>query len=180
MAARTPREEPDPGLTRAAVAVVLVPSPDRLLLIRRAEHPGDPWSGHIGLPGGRHDPADPDLVATAMRETLEEVALDLAAADLIGALDDLAPRNPTLPPLMVRPFVFRLPEPPPLVPSEEVALAFWSPLDHLTAPDVRAEVTVRHRGAELRLPAYRLPQGTLWGMTERILSPLLELAAPPR
>ena len=37
-----------------------------LLLIRRAEHPLDPWSGHIALPGGRRDPGDPDRLATML------------------------------------------------------------------------------------------------------------------
>ncbi|MCA9639821.1 MAG: NUDIX domain-containing protein, partial [Myxococcales bacterium] len=64
----------------AAVAAVLRPTDadTEVLLIRRAEHEGDPWSGHMAFPGGRHDPTDPDLLTTARRETLEEVGLDLS------------------------------------------------------------------------------------------------------
>ena len=65
------------------------PEPE-VLLIRRAEKVGDPWSGHMAFPGGRADPRDPDLRATAVRETREEVGLDLENdAELIGILDDI-------------------------------------------------------------------------------------------
>ncbi|HEU5170288.1 MAG TPA: NUDIX domain-containing protein, partial [Gemmatimonadales bacterium] len=90
------------------MAFVLVAEPDALLLIRRAERAGDPWSGQMGLPGGRHHPGDPDLLATAIRETEEEVGLALDASRCIGVLDDVAPRTPDLPPIAVRPFVFSL------------------------------------------------------------------------
>src|SRR5512138_157863 len=70
-------EDDDPALRWAAVAVVLVPSPDAVLLIRRAERPGDPWSGHMALPGGRRESGDADLVATAIREAAEELGLAL-------------------------------------------------------------------------------------------------------
>ena len=82
----------------AAVAVILAPDPDALLLIRRAERAGDPWSGHMALPGGRQEPTEPDLFTTAVRETAEEVGLTLGRRNLIGALDDVVPRTPVLPP----------------------------------------------------------------------------------
>src|SRR5689334_10241192 len=81
----------EPG-SRAAVAMVLAPEEDdlRVLMIKRAEHPHDPWSGHMALPGGRHDLGDGDLAETAIRETAEEVGIDLAAhGQLINRLDDL-------------------------------------------------------------------------------------------
>ncbi len=66
---------------RAAVALVLRdagPGGIELLFIRRAEHEKDPWSGHMGFPGGRAEPGDAGLEGTAVRETLEETGLDLA------------------------------------------------------------------------------------------------------
>ena len=74
------RERADePAHTRAAVAIVVREGTDgpQVLLIRRAEHPGDAWSGHMAFPGGREDPGDESLLATAIRETFEELALDL-------------------------------------------------------------------------------------------------------
>ncbi len=157
------------------MSVVLVPAPDAVLLIRRAERPGDPWSGHMAFPGGRRDRADADLVATAVRETLEEVGLDLGRAHLLGGLDDLVPRSPLLPSVAVRPWVFRLPARLPLVPNPEVASAGWILLDHLLLPDTHHPVRLEIRGEHRVVPAYELDEAIVWGMTERILSGLLDL-----
>ena len=164
----------DESLLWAAVAVVLVPSPDAVLLIRRADRIGDPWSGHMALPGGRREEVDPDLVATAVRETAEEVGLALGPADLLGSLDDVIPRTPVLPPIAVRPYVFSLAERPPLMPNPEVAAARWVGLDHLLHPETLHSATIEIRGEPRDFPAYRLEEGIVWGMTERILTALLE------
>lgn len=50
-----------------------------VLFIKRAGRAGDRWSGHTALPGGKRDPQDADDVAAAIRETREEVGLDLTA-----------------------------------------------------------------------------------------------------
>ena len=160
---------------RAAVALVLVPDPDSILLIRRAERDGDVWSGHLAFPGGRAAPDDPDLLSTAMRETREEVGVTLEMAHCLGQLDDLAPRSPVLPPILVRPFVFALAAPVPLSPNPEVAAAFWLPLSDLTRSGVFRPTEHRRHGTLLRMPGYHLEQGVVWGMTERVLTPFLDL-----
>ena len=165
--------EGDASLIWAAVAVVLVPSPDAVLLIRRAERVGDPWSGHRALPGGRRDPEDEDLVATALRETFEEVGLRLDRADLLGGLDDVVPRTPVLPPIAVRPFVFGLAERPPLTLNPEVAGVRWVHLDHLLHPETYHSARLEIRGEPRDFPAYRVDESIVWGMTERILTGLL-------
>ena len=171
-----PEARPAPA---PAVALVLAESPQgvELLLIRRAERADDPWSGQIAFPGGRYDPGDSDLRATAIRETREETGVDLTGAESLGALDDLHPRTPTLPPVVVRPFVFSLPRRVALVPSDEVQRAFWLPLARLTDPDVRREVTLTLRGAKRTFPAYLVDGEVIWGMTERILSPFVDLVS---
>jgi 8-oxo-dGTP pyrophosphatase MutT (NUDIX family) len=171
---RPAADEDDASLIWAAVALVLVPAPDAILLIRRAEREGDPWSGHMALPGGRREPADRDLVATAIRETAEEVGLRLAREDLIGGLDDVVPRTPVLPPIAVRPFVFTLPERPALTPNPEVAATRWVLLDHLLHPETYHSARVDIRGAPRDFPAYRVEESIVWGMTERIVTALLE------
>src|ERR1017187_10973735 len=71
----------------AAVAIVLARSPEEsILLIRRAERQGDPWSGHWSFPGGRRDPQDPDLLHTALRELDEECGIRLERQSLETAL----------------------------------------------------------------------------------------------
>ena len=164
---------------RAAVAIVLRVSAVgvlELLLIQRAEHDGDPWSGHVALPGGRRESVDATLEDTAIRETREETAVDLAMEALsLGTLDELHPRTPVLPSIVVTPHVFVIRGDVELQPSEEVAEAFWVPLSIFSDPSVAQESTVRSRGAEWRVPSYVLGERIVWGMTERILRNLFQL-----
>ena len=155
------------------MAVVLAPDPDAILLIRRAERSGDPWSGHIALPGGRRDPADPDLVATAIRETQEELGIQLTREDLAGGLEDVVPRSPVLPPIAVRPHVFILPAQPALVLNDEVASAQWVTIDYLLRPDTHHPVRLEIAGQSRQVQAYQVENGIVWGMTERILPGLI-------
>jgi 8-oxo-dGTP pyrophosphatase MutT (NUDIX family) len=167
------RRASDADRPQAAVALLLAPDPDRLLLIRRAERAGDPWSGQLALPGGRHDAGDTDLLATAIRETAEETGIRLEREWCRAELDDLVPRTPTLPPIMVRPFIFLLGEA--IAPglSNEVVHAAWWPLADLLAEGVRGRRTVTIRGEARAVEWYQLPEGLLWGMTERIVTSVL-------
>ncbi len=175
LAGQVPTRADDPTLARAAVAVIAAPDPDAILLIRRAERAGDPWSGQMGLPGGRSGPDDRDLLHTAVREAMEEVGVALEDAALIGALDDVAPKSPHLPPLMVRPFVFALAAQPRVTPNAEVADHHWVALGALLDPGTYRPVRIELRGASREFPAYHVGPIPVWGMTERILAPLMEL-----
>ena len=174
---RQPRRERQAGAHLAAVALILVPGADGLdaLFIRRAVRVGDPWSGQVALPGGRHDPVDIDLEATAIRETEEELAVDLARAERLGALDDMRPRTHLLPPVLVRPFIFALPDRPTLTPSAEVQSAFWVPLARFLLPGIRRDVTLPVPGGERTFPAYVLGKDVIWGMIERMLESLINI-----
>lgn len=174
LAARTPLESAETGRALAAVALVLADAPDRLLLIRRAERAGDPWSGHLALPGGRRQESDGDLLATAIRETREETGIRLEPAWCRAQLDDLVPLTLVLPAIIVRPFVFHVPVAEPPGVSNEVVHSTWLPLAHLAADGVRRTVPMTLRGQERMVEGYQLPDGFLWGMTERIVSPILD------
>src|SRR5256885_7861010 len=165
------------GARPAAVSLVLVEGAGgaESLLIKRAERPGDPWSGQIACAGGRRDPRDRDLVGTAMRETREETGVELAAAERLGVLDDIAPRYTTLPPVVVRPFVFALSRRPVLTTNAEVQRAFWVSLARLSHPDSRSEMTLPLPEGERTFPAYRLGDHVTLGMTERILTPFVHM-----
>lgn len=169
----------DASLIWAAVAIVLAPDPDAILLIRRAERIDDPWSGHIALPGGRRGPGDPDLLATAIRETGEEVGIRLRAEDLIGSLDDVVPRTPVLPPIAVRPYVFVLSARPILTPNAEVSSAQWVALDYFLRADTHHPVRLEVGGQSRQVQAYQLEDGIMWGMTERIVTSLISISESP-
>ena len=181
LAARPPRHaEVPPGVPTAAVALLLRAGTDgpELLLIRRAERPGDPWSGHMALPGGRTDPADAGPAATAARETHEEVGIDLRGARMVGALDVLTPVGGRAPRIVVSPFVFAVPPGTPASTSAEVALALWVPLEELSRPGCATEYLYEMGdGTVMRFPAYGARGHLVWGMTHRILTGFLDLYA---
>ena len=169
-----PNSALDPVLKWAAVALIVVPAPDAILLIRRSERLGDPWSGHIALPGGRQDPLDPDLLGTVFRETREEVGIQLERGHLMGSLEAVVPLSPVLPPLAVRPFVFLLDHRPALALNSEVASATWVEVDHLLQPTTHHPVQLEVAGTLRLVPAYQLEHGVIWGLTERILTSLID------
>ena len=164
---------------RAAVAIVLRDGVTgvELLLIRRAEHERDPWSGHVGFPGGRAEPEDASLEVTAVRETAEETGIDLARnAQLLGRLDDLPALAKGKPvDLVIAPFVFRLLRPAEGTPSREVVSLHWLPLATLLDPAVRAPLDVQHEGATVRLPSLRAGGLVIWGLTHRMFANFAEL-----
>lgn len=159
--------------------MVLRPGPAglELLLIRRADRAGDPWSGHMALPGGRREAGDADDRDTAARETREEVGIDLAdAGELLGTLESVEPRGGPWP-VRVFPSVWAVPAVTAALPSGEVAAAFWVPLAELTDPASACEHL--HVASGTRFPALRCGEQLVWGLTYRILAQLLEQFAPP-
>jgi 8-oxo-dGTP pyrophosphatase MutT (NUDIX family) len=166
---RIARYEPDArpeGSLRgwqAATALVVAPGDEQLEIafILRTERPGDRWSGQMALPGGKRDPGDDDLAATAVRETREEVGLALPRP--VGRLDDQGGRIHRG---IVATYVFVLDHLPTMTPHpEEVAEALWIPLPALFAPEAAA----RFRWGGVPFPALAHEGRIIWGLTHRIL-----------
>lgn len=172
LAARAPAQVQDPPSSRAAVALILREGPRgiEVLFIRRAEHPQDPWSGQMAFPGGRAEPGDADLRATAIRETREEIGVDLgAAAEPLGGLDEvramarMRPMN-----LTITPFVFRLRETFDPVLSDEVRSVHWLPLGELLGTARRSTMDYAHQGESMQFPCLRVDELVIWGLTYRM------------
>ena len=165
---------------RAAVAFVLRQGRDgiEVLFIHRAEHPSDPWSGQMGLPGGRHEQRDADLLATAVRETHEEIGVDLSReSEMLGRLDEIraihrgGPVN-----LTITPFAFRLRSPDSaLALSQEVQAVHWLSLDDLLGSRYRSSLDYQYEGETLTLPCFRVEGQVIWGLTDRMFSNLAAL-----
>jgi 8-oxo-dGTP pyrophosphatase MutT (NUDIX family) len=173
------QHSPETGL--AAVAAVLRErqGATELLFIHRAEHPSDPWSGHMSFPGGRIDPGDATPLSTAKREAEEEVALDLdQQASLIGRLSDLPATARGRPlPMVIVPFVFQLTATVELQPNHEVQEVVWVPLGFLADRDNYSTLQWRRDGHEVTLPCVRYQGHTIWGLTLLMVDELLALIA---
>lgn len=170
------------GKKWAAVAAILRPAEDEaeLLFIHRAEDPRDPWSGHMAFPGGRVDEADESRLEAAIRETREEVGLDLKQdGQLLARLSDLPaigrgrPMN-----LAIAPFVFEIEGSQQLIASYEVAEIIWVPLSFLQNPENIETLKWERLGRKLDLPCYRFDGHVIWGLTFVMLEELLGVISP--
>ena len=135
----------------------------------------DPWSGNVGLPGGRVEKEDGSLRETAERETREEIGLDLSRRLPLGRLSDIAGAHL---PVRVACFVYLVTGEPPLLLSDEVTEAFWVSLAALTAPERRITARILFRARNITTPAIILPppdKPLLWGITYRLVSEFLEI-----
>lgn len=160
----------DPRAATAAVALVIAALPKpAILLIRRAERPGDPWSGHMALPGGYRATRDGHLEVTAARETREETGVDLSAAKVLGTLSDVAPIS-GLPRVVVRPFVFEIPRIVDAPAGPEVVEALWLNVADLFDAANRKPLVLAFPFGPRTFPSIQVDRYTIWGLTERILA----------
>ncbi len=149
---------------------------ESVLLIRRAERRGDPWSGHWSFPGGRCDPGDPDPLDTALRELSEECGIALARGQMQSALPPRFALRQVRPYLLVAPFVFHVERAlPTVLQPEEAVGALWTPVAALREPARHVLTPVPGRPAEMLFPAVPLDGLPLWGFTYRLITGWLGL-----
>ena len=164
--------EPDKGgLPGASVSIILRGEENPMtLLIKRAEKVGDPWSGQIAFPGGKARSGEATLKETAIRETGEEVGIDLAiSAEFLGYFGPFKTHTGTM---AVTPSVFKLKEEVEVTPNREVASHRWVEIKSLLAPRARSTLRIPFQGGERDFPALRVEDYVVWGLTYRIISSL--------
>jgi 8-oxo-dGTP pyrophosphatase MutT (NUDIX family) len=170
-----PRSEP--VVTSGVAAAVLVPIFERdgdlhlLYTTRSAELPTHP--GQVSFPGGRHAATDSSLLATALRETHEEIGLTAADVDVLGPLDPIHTFSSNF---LITPFVGRIPYPHALrIDAREVDDVFSLPLGVLFDPATTVAETWTIEGRAIPVTAYRHDGRTIWGATQRITASLLDV-----
>ena len=181
LAAHQPtRFAPGRSTLQAAVAIVLRERAEDtdVLLIKRAEHEDDPWSGDMAFPGGHREPQDADLAAAALRETEEEVGLVVDRANMIGELSQQRPSGRGFD-MLVSPFVFFLDGDPAFDLSDEVDAVVWSPLEPMHGGRNHASRNRVIDGVPTPFNGYRVPGGHfVWGLTYRMIQSLFEALDP--
>jgi 8-oxo-dGTP pyrophosphatase MutT (NUDIX family) len=180
LAAHRPREISRLAAPRRAAVAALLRDGElgpEVLLMLRARHPGDRWSGQVSFPGGREEDKDTDLQATAIRETAEEVGVDLErSASVIGQLDAIRARNRAgITRLSVWPFVFAATEAVEAQTSDEAASVFWLPLRLAASGEIDGVYDYNAGPMRLSLPCWRYHGHVVWGMTHRMLESFLEI-----
>ena len=149
-----------------------------LLIMRRAERAGDPWSGQVSFPGGRVQPDDADTRAAALRELSEETGLRPDASFMpVGRLSDLLTReHGRHRPMVVTPYVYRVPRALAVAPSEETARLWWEPLATLVDPERQRSQVWRVAGLPLPFPAIEVGGARLWGLSLMMVKELVRAA----
>jgi len=163
---------------RSAVSIILRETALGIeaLMIKRAEFEGDPWSGHMAFPGGRQEDGDLDSLATARRETHEEIGFDTRVfSDYIGRLSDVTARTRSGPQAMVvSPYLFQASSIPELVlDEEEVAEVHWIPLSYIADTRNRQMMDWEVKGKPIVLPCYFFNQQRIWGLSLMMLDELV-------
>lgn len=186
--------QPGPSTRQAAVSIILrnigvsangelpeLTEHTEVLFIKRADKPGDPWSGHMAFPGGHLEPSDADLAAAAARETQEEIGLDLHAnARYLGAADQQRanPKGRELD-MLIEPHIYALDTLPQLDLNYEVAAVVWANMGTLMLNSLHDTEVKPMAGTPTTFNGYRLsPEYFVWGLTYRMLKAFFEVILP--
>lgn len=175
---------------RSAVAIISRQGKNgkEILFIERASREGDPWSGHIAFPGGKHQNSDTSIRATAIRETQEEIGLNLTKhARFNGRSPDLVTRrHNALKPMIVTPYYFQLTDPDcTMTLNHEVASTFWVPVHFLRNKNNKSTfkwAPFPSLSLSIDLPCFYYRhhdnKHRIWGLTYRMLLDHLESSSP--
>ena len=172
----------EPRAGRAAVAIMVREGSDatEMLMIRRATREGDPWSGHMGFPGGRRDPEDASNFSCALRETREEIGVDLSQwGTPLGELSDVNTGwRKDRPEMLVTPFIFQVSELPALTPNYEVGVVVWVPRHFLMDAANREPLEWDWKGKKMETDSYLYDSYRIWGLSLMMIDEMTGLLAP--
>jgi 8-oxo-dGTP pyrophosphatase MutT (NUDIX family) len=160
----------EPNEANASVVVLLRVENQviQVLLVKRAVHPTDTWSGQIALPGGKKELNDKSLKETVVRETLEETRINLLEdCQFLGLIEPL--RSAKRPEMKILPFVVLQKEPQTINLNNELTEYFWAPLKELNKHKKEVKLDFGE------LTAYTVDGHIIWGLTFNILHNLLSL-----
>ena len=163
----------DPSLAPAAVLLLVYPKDgEYCVLFNKRTETVEHHKGEISFPGGTRDPEDQDFLATALRETHEEMGVSPSDVTILGQLDDVATRSR----YVVNVFVGNIPYPYPFCPSpDEIAKVLEIPITQLRSPanlryEARWEDEKPNRGR-----SYLYGKHLIFGATARIVQQFLEV-----
>jgi 8-oxo-dGTP pyrophosphatase MutT (NUDIX family) len=166
---------PDPTRRQAAVLLPLFKNAtDYHLLFTKRTETVRHHKGQVSFPGGSFEPADGDLLTTALRESYEEVGIEPEHVSILGRLDDLATFSTSF---TISPFVGLIPYPYPFRPNPtEVAIVFDTSLSILADPTVgRRYIRARDDGATIEDYEFHVDGHVIWGATARLIHHFLEV-----
>jgi 8-oxo-dGTP pyrophosphatase MutT (NUDIX family) len=170
-----PNSSKESTLPRASVALILKPEPEKnellLLLIKRKARDGDPWSGHMAFPGGRYAENDKNLLATAIREVMEETNIDLREFSILGALDEIVSGGFAI---RVTPYVaLSRGKVSVRIDPREVDDSVWMPISFFLDEKNSKPYRVTRLGQTIEVPCFVYRESfVIWGMTLRIIGDL--------
>ena len=154
-----------------AAVVVLLKITDKkiqVLFVNRAEKSSDPWSGQTGLPGGKRNSEDKDVMKTVIRETLEETCINLLnGCQFLGIMEPF--RSTQKPEMRIVPFFFIQNKEQNIKLNEELTGFFWVSLREL----IKHEGTIKYNLIDY--PCYVIENRVIWGLTYRIINKLLSI-----
>ena len=158
----------------AGVMITAIESTQELIIIERSAHPLDKHKGQLSFPGGKMEESDDDLLETAIRETREEIGLELARVQILGKL---SPLYIPVSNFMVHPFITVIPDPVPLHPDPREVEKIWSVSLDGIKDDKRQRGPMRiSSGLVLQnVPFFPLENKKIWGATAMILAELSEI-----
>lgn len=150
----------------------------KVLILQRASSPNDPWSGHLALPGGRFEPQDADLLATAIRETEEECGIHLTRDQLVAELPWATAGRAVDRNIVVAPWLFCV-DTEPMIKLDPVEMSQYFWLDVKEFSQIERHAHFRPKGLEMDMPCYFLENQPLWGFTYGVLCKLFQVATLP-